>query len=35
MFSLELCLLFQESVHGSVEILQVFLISAHHVLGTF
>ena len=33
MFSLELLLLFQELIHGSSEILQVFLILAHQVFG--
>ena len=33
MFSLKLLLLFQELIHGSGEILQVFLILAHQVFG--
>jgi len=35
MFSLELCLSLLKPIYGSVEILQVFLILAHHVFGTF
>jgi hypothetical protein len=33
MFNLELFVLFVKRVYGSVEILQVFLILAHHVFG--